>query len=106
METATYVYQVFTDKQVPQQKYKFETVGNVEGIAAVNGSKDMAVYAGLTKNVGEIEIVHFDRADQRHRIAAHKSPITSIALNNDGSLVATASQKGQVIRIFKTDNGK
>jgi autophagy-related protein 18 len=66
----------------------------------------MGVFAGLTNTVGEIEIIHFDKADYRMKIAAHKSPITSIALNNDGSLVATASQKGQVIRIFRADNGK
>ena len=29
-----------------------------------------------------------------------------MALNNDGSLIATASEKGQVIRVFKTDNGQ
>jgi len=63
LETATYVYQLFADKQMPQQKYKFETVQNEAGIAAINGSQDMAVYAGLTKNVGEIEILHFDKAD-------------------------------------------
>ena len=72
----------------------------------MNGSKDMAVYAGLTKTVGEIEIIHFDKGESRIKILAHKSGITSIALNNDGSLVATASQKGQVVRIFKTDNGQ
>ena len=88
------MYQLFADKQLPQQKFKFETVLNQTGIAAVNGSKEMAVYAGLTKNPGEIEIIHFDKADFRLKIVAHKSPITSLALNNDGSLVATASQKG------------
>lgn len=54
----------------------------------------MAVYAGLTEITGQIEIIHFDKGDQRLKISAHKSGITAIALNNDGSLVATASEKG------------
>lgn len=66
----------------------------------------MAVYAGLTQTSGQIEIIHFDKGEQRLKIQAHKSGLTAIALNNDGSLVATASEKGQVIRIFKTDNGQ
>ena len=106
LDNATYVYQLFADNQLPQQKYKFETIENKTGIAVVNGSQEMSVYAGITKTVGEVEIIHFDKGEQRLKIQAHKSAIISIALNNDGSLIATASQKGQVIRIFKTDNGQ
>jgi hypothetical protein len=43
--------------------YKFETIENKAGISVVNGSQDMAVYAGLTKNVGEVEIIHFDKGE-------------------------------------------
>lgn len=91
LDNATYVYQLFADNQLPQQKYKFETLENKAGIAVVNGSQDMAVYAGLTKNPGEVEIIHFDMGEKRIKIPAHKTPITALALNNDGSLVATAS---------------
>lgn len=33
-------------------------------------------------------------------IQAHKTPISSLALNSTGSLLATASDKGTVIRVF------
>jgi WD40 repeat protein len=39
-------------------------------------------------------------------INAHESGISFLALNNEGTLLATASDKGTLIRIFKTDNGK
>jgi WD40 repeat protein len=38
-------------------------------------------------------------------ISAHDSSIAYLALNNDGTLVATASDKGTLIRIFKADDG-
>ena len=39
-------------------------------------------------------------------IKAHNSNISCLALNSDGSLVATASEKGTLIRIYRTDNGE
>ena len=39
-------------------------------------------------------------------IKAHNSNISCLALNSDGSLVATASDKGTLIRIYRSDNGE
>ncbi|KAL7268375.1 autophagy protein, partial [Rhizina undulata] len=33
-------------------------------------------------------------------VEAHKSPLSSVALNSDGTLLATASDKGTIIRVF------
>ncbi len=94
LEKATYVYEFSPKALVPEQKFKFTTFENKAGICAVNGSKDMSVFAGLTEKEGEIEVIHFDRDTQKIKIQAHKSHISALALNYDGSLVATASQKG------------
>lgn len=37
---------------------------------------------------------------------AHKSPLSAVALNNDGSLLATASDKGTIIRVFSVPNAQ
>lgn len=38
-------------------------------------------------------------------IEAHKGSIAALALSNDGSLLATASEKGTIIRVFSVETG-
>lgn len=39
-------------------------------------------------------------------IQAHKTPISSLALNSTGTMLATASDKGTVIRVFSVPNAQ
>lgn len=93
---------------------KYETVENLGGIAAVNSDKNMGIYACLSKEEGNIRVINFDRYEEEKakksfleiEIKAHKSQVTALALNWQGSLVATASLEGQVIRVFRTSDGE
>lgn len=38
-------------------------------------------------------------------IPAHDSPLAALAFNNSGTRIATASEKGTVIRVFSTAEG-
>lgn len=38
-------------------------------------------------------------------VGAHRAPLSSIALNNDGTLLATASETGTIIRVFSVPRG-
>ncbi|KAI1178158.1 protein-vacuolar targeting protein Atg18 [Nemania sp. FL0916] len=39
-------------------------------------------------------------------VEAHRSPLSCIALNNDGTLLATASETGTIIRVFSVPKGQ
>jgi len=39
-------------------------------------------------------------------VEAHNSPLSCIALNNDGTLLATASEKGTIIRVFSVPDAQ
>ncbi|KAF7724498.1 autophagy protein [Apophysomyces ossiformis] len=54
---------------------------------------------------GDVEI--FDSSSLRlaNIVQAHKSPLSHITINSDGNLLATASEKGTVIRVFSIPEG-
>lgn len=39
-------------------------------------------------------------------VEAHKSPLSAVSLNSDGTLLATASDKGTIIRVFSVPNAQ
>jgi WD40 repeat protein len=80
-----------------------ETLANPAGLLSLSSS-DVVVLAcpGLTEGV-----VRVDQLDTRRQvfINAHNSSLAAISLSMDGKLVATASTKGTLIRIFSTADG-
>ena len=61
--------------------------------------------ATLGKNIGEVKINLYNN-NLIHIVKAHNSAIRTMSLNANGTLLATASSKGTLIRIFDTQNGK
>jgi WD repeat-containing protein 45 len=55
-------------------------------------------------NPGYVHVEHLD-TDKTHMIPAHDNPIAQIQLSVDGTLLATASDKGTLIRLFSTETG-
>ncbi|KAF6021586.1 WDR45 [Bugula neritina] len=59
-----------------------------------------------SRKVGSVQIVDFGHSEHTqvspNIIPAHKHEVTCIALNSDGSKVATASEHGTIIRLFNT----
>ncbi|KAL1798679.1 hypothetical protein ACET3X_002716 [Alternaria dauci] len=49
---------------------------------------------------GEVLIYDATKMEAVNVIEAHNSPLSCIALNSDGTLLATASEKGTIIRVF------
>ena len=83
---------------------RYETKPNPFGLCALSSTGEpLLVYPG--KNPGLIQIKTIEK-DKILTIEAHKSDIGCLVLSNDGKMLATASKKGTLIRVFETDTGK
>lgn len=57
------------------------------------------------QNAGDVRIFDATTLESVNTIQAHQSAIGCLALNSDGTLLATASEKGTVIRVFAIPSG-
>jgi autophagy-related protein 18 len=55
---------------------------------------------------GDILLYDLHKMEEVTVIQAHQAPISFITLNNDGTLMATSSEKGTVIRVFSIPDGR
>ena len=55
---------------------------------------------------GDVLLYDLNKMEEVTVIQAHQTQLSFIAINNDGTLLATASEKGTVIRIFSIPDGK
>ncbi|KAL1341514.1 hypothetical protein HN51_027997 [Arachis hypogaea] len=91
----------FADLKVLHQ---IETIANPKGLCEVSHLSGTMVLAcpGLQK--GQVRVEHY--ASKRTKfIMAHDSRITCFSLTQDGRLLATASSKGTLVRVFNTLDG-
>ncbi|XP_071713910.1 autophagy-related protein 18a-like [Rutidosis leptorrhynchoides] len=100
LEQKIYVYN-FTDLKLLHQ---IETFTNLKGLCEVSqGSGNFVlVCPGLQK--GQVRVEHYASKKTKH-ILAHDSRIACFTLAQDSHIIATASTKGTLIRIFDTHDG-
>lgn len=89
MENKIYVYNFQNLKLIDT----IETVSNTKGLCAMSPSKDVCVMACPEKKVGHVRLIHFDKGSKTVNVEAHQSSLASLSLNNEGTLLATASDK-------------
>lgn len=100
LEKFVYVYNF--DKLERIRKY--ETTPNAKGIVALSPiDQCVLAFPHTTKGVVRVELLD---ANKSHLINAHEGNINCIALNMDGTRLATASEKGTLIRVFDTGTGQ
>ncbi|MCO5574726.1 hypothetical protein L7F22_028516 [Adiantum nelumboides] len=81
-----------------------QTISNPRGLCALSSSSRSCVMACPSENTGEVRVTLYE-TKKRFFLKAHTSAVACIALCHDGSLLATASTKGTLIRIFNTADG-
>ncbi|KAF1964581.1 WD40 repeat-like protein [Bimuria novae-zelandiae CBS 107.79] len=55
---------------------------------------------------GEVIIYDATKLEPVNVIQAHNSPLSCIAMNSEGTMLATASEKGTIIRVFSVPGGE
>jgi hypothetical protein len=96
-----YVYN-FSDLRVESQ---MDTSTNDGGLVVISPTTERMVLACPGLNKGQIRVELFDGGTTKF-IAAHESALACLALSADGRLLASASEKGTLIRVFDTHTGE
>ena len=84
----------------------YDTVTNLEGIVALNTVEtESAILAIFGSKRGNAKVWFIENSEIDIEIECHQTDIKYLALNPHGTILATASVKGTLIRIFETRNG-
>jgi hypothetical protein len=100
------------DLKTQRQLLSFSTPANPQGVAAVavQGSPgtDHASYLILPSSEREGSLVMYDLKtfEVAGVINAHKSPVVAVATSPDGQLLATASDRGTLVRVHTIPRGQ
>jgi hypothetical protein len=100
LEHKIYVYN-FMDLKLLHQ---IETLGNSRGLCCLSHQANTSVLACPGVRRGQVRVEHFG-LNMTKFIHAHDSPVACLTLTTDGLLLATASTRGTLIRIFNTMDG-
>ncbi|XP_042395429.1 autophagy-related protein 18a-like [Zingiber officinale] len=84
--------------------HQIETVPNPKGLCAVSQQQGSLVLVCPGGQKGQVRVEHYGSRRTKF-IMAHDSRIACFALSQDGRLIATASSKGTLVRIFSTVDG-
>lgn len=107
LEEHIYIYDISN----MQLLHTVDTTPNPNALCALSPSSDNCYLAYPSNTSGGAaagELLLFDaiRLQAIHILQAHKSPLSCVAFNYDGTMVATASDKGTVIRVFSVPTGE
>lgn len=100
---------VFSFPNNPAKLFTFDTGENPKGLCEVSpfpsSERQLLIFPGHysgTIQIVDLAKIHPDSCAAPVTITAHKSDVAYIAINHQGTLVATASVKGTLIRVFDT----
>lgn len=94
---------IFNFTRNPQELYQIDTAHNPRGLCCLcpNSNNSLLAYPGkLTGHVSLVDLADVVRPPVD--ISAHEAALSCIALNLQGTRLATASEKGTLIRVYET----
>eukprot|EP00343_Euplotes_focardii_P003166 CAMPEP_0205810838 /NCGR_PEP_ID=MMETSP0205-20121125/14994_1 /ASSEMBLY_ACC=CAM_ASM_000278 /TAXON_ID=36767 /ORGANISM="Euplotes focardii, Strain TN1" /LENGTH=190 /DNA_ID=CAMNT_0053089321 /DNA_START=224 /DNA_END=796 /DNA_ORIENTATION=+ len=98
LEDRIYVYE-FSNLKI---RDAIETFKNTEGLCCLSSAKDTNVLICPDKTQGAIRVAS---QDSTTTIQAHDGALACLGLTIDGKKVASASEKGTLVRVFQSDTG-
>ncbi|XP_048870865.1 WD repeat domain phosphoinositide-interacting protein 1 isoform X1 [Brienomyrus brachyistius] len=103
LEESIYIHNI---KDMKLLKTLLNTPSNPAGLCALsnNHSNSYLVYPGST-TIGEITVYDANNLSTVTTIAAHDSPLAAVTFNASGTKLASASERGTVIRVFGIPDG-
>ncbi|KAJ8664267.1 hypothetical protein QAD02_005929 [Eretmocerus hayati] len=83
-----------------------DTPPNLNGLCSlsINSEVSYLAYPG-SNTMGEVQIFDATNLQAKTMIPAHESPLAALAFSPGGNKIATASEKGTVIRVFQIQDG-
>jgi len=103
LEEALYIHNIRDMKVLHTIR---ETPSNPRGLCAlsINSDNCFLAYPGSTAS-GEVQLFDAFNLQAKLMIPAHDSPLAALCFNPSGTRLATASERGTVIRIFNVADG-
>jgi len=84
--------------------HQIETLSNTKGLVALSAAAETTVLACPGLHKGQVRVELYDVRRTKF-ISAHDSALNQMALSLDGKVLATASEKGTLVRTFNTADG-
>jgi len=101
METKIHIYDISTMKTL----HSIDTFPNPKGVCAFSPSHKKSYLAyPAAQNTGDVYLFDALSLQAVSSVSAHKASIAAMAISQDGMLLATASEKGTVIRVHTLPN--
>lgn len=92
-----------------------ETSNNPKGLCCLSVGTDRVVLVCPGTPQGRASVIFYPKTfgeaeapvarERTNVIAAHESPLASMAIDANGTMLATASDKGTIVRLFDTETG-
>uniref|UniRef100_A0A7S0WRP9 WD repeat domain phosphoinositide-interacting protein 3 n=1 Tax=Chlamydomonas leiostraca TaxID=1034604 RepID=A0A7S0WRP9_9CHLO len=85
--------------------HQIETLANPKGLVAVSSTAESTVLACPGLHTGQIRVELYDRRQTKF-ISAHNNALSALSLSLCGKRLASASDKGTLVRVWNTADGQ